>query len=328
MADYPKIAQLKSVAALRARFAELGLELPVDEAILTAEQGSPLAQPIAIGGFAVRQSLVHPSDGRLGREPRRLAERAHAAAVAEFWAQRGEADLGRRSGGRAARWPGESESDAGDRRRTARGLAALLDECLQRHIARRSARTDGSARRPAAHALRPLLQAERPQAARAADCLSSSAARCEVRHRAGRRLASSGPTTSWSGSIDALRRRGGACPRRRLSVRRREGLPRLLAARVSERPHAARANSAATSPAARALLLTIIDRIREEYPDLLVGVRLSVFDTLPYQDRAARIGQPMEYRAAAAVPVRLRRAAPSDPLQSRPDRADRAAAAA
>src|SRR4029450_12600632 len=49
MSDYPKIAQLKTVAAFRARLAELGLELPVDDAILTAAQGAPLAQPIQIG---------------------------------------------------------------------------------------------------------------------------------------------------------------------------------------------------------------------------------------------------------------------------------------
>ena len=43
MSDYPKIAQLKTVAAFRARLQELGLDLPVDDAILTAAQGSPLA---------------------------------------------------------------------------------------------------------------------------------------------------------------------------------------------------------------------------------------------------------------------------------------------
>ena len=42
---YPKVAQLRSVAELQARLAELGVELPVDETILTAEAGSPLAAP-------------------------------------------------------------------------------------------------------------------------------------------------------------------------------------------------------------------------------------------------------------------------------------------
>ena len=50
---YPKIAQLKDVAAFRDRLAELNLDLPVDDKILTAAEGSPLAQPLVIGGFTV-----------------------------------------------------------------------------------------------------------------------------------------------------------------------------------------------------------------------------------------------------------------------------------
>src|SRR4026209_2392865 len=64
MADYPKIAQLKTVTALRERLTELGLELPVDEAILTAEQGSPLAVPIQIGPLRVgNRWCIHPMEG-------------------------------------------------------------------------------------------------------------------------------------------------------------------------------------------------------------------------------------------------------------------------
>ena len=48
-APYVRIAQLKSPVALRERLAELGLELPVDETILTAKDVSPLAAPIATG---------------------------------------------------------------------------------------------------------------------------------------------------------------------------------------------------------------------------------------------------------------------------------------
>jgi 2,4-dienoyl-CoA reductase-like NADH-dependent reductase (Old Yellow Enzyme family) len=42
------------------------------------------------------------------------------------------------------------------------------------------------------------------------------------------------------------------------------------------------------------LLRTIIARIRETYPDLIVVVRLSAFDTLPYQT-SREVGQPMDY---------------------------------
>src|SRR2546423_1826643 len=64
MSDYPKIAQLKTVADFRARLAELGLDLPVDDAILTAQQGSPLARPLQIGPLKVgNRWCIHPMEG-------------------------------------------------------------------------------------------------------------------------------------------------------------------------------------------------------------------------------------------------------------------------
>jgi NADPH2 dehydrogenase len=42
------------------------------------------------------------------------------------------------------------------------------------------------------------------------------------------------------------------------------------------------------------VLTTIIDRIRAEYPGLAIGVRLSVFDTVPYQT-SREIGKPIPY---------------------------------
>src|SRR5690348_12581242 len=61
---YPKIAQLKDVAALRTRLHELGLELPLDERILTAGAGSPLARPLKIGDFSVgNRWCIHPMEG-------------------------------------------------------------------------------------------------------------------------------------------------------------------------------------------------------------------------------------------------------------------------
>src|SRR5437764_7886553 len=61
---YPKIAQLKSVAALKARLQELQLELPVDDRILTAAEGSPMAVPVVIGGFTVgNRWCIHPMEG-------------------------------------------------------------------------------------------------------------------------------------------------------------------------------------------------------------------------------------------------------------------------
>jgi NADPH2 dehydrogenase len=61
---YPKIAQLKTVEAFRERLTALSLDLPVDDAVLTAAQGSPLAAPIDIGGFSVgNRWCIHPMEG-------------------------------------------------------------------------------------------------------------------------------------------------------------------------------------------------------------------------------------------------------------------------
>jgi 2,4-dienoyl-CoA reductase-like NADH-dependent reductase (Old Yellow Enzyme family) len=61
---YPKIAQLKEPAALRARLAELQLELPVDDEILTAAAGSPLARPLEMGDITIgNRWCIHPMEG-------------------------------------------------------------------------------------------------------------------------------------------------------------------------------------------------------------------------------------------------------------------------
>src|SRR3990172_4666982 len=62
--NYPKIAQLRDAAALRGRLAELGLGLPMDDRVLSAPDGSPLAEPIAVGGFEVgNRWCIHAMEG-------------------------------------------------------------------------------------------------------------------------------------------------------------------------------------------------------------------------------------------------------------------------
>ena len=62
--SFVKIAQLKTVSALRARLDELDLDLPVDDEILSGLQGSPLAETMAIGPFTVgNRWCIHPMEG-------------------------------------------------------------------------------------------------------------------------------------------------------------------------------------------------------------------------------------------------------------------------
>ncbi len=99
---HPTIGQLKTVAAFRARLAELGVSLPVDETILTTANGSPLAASCQVAGIAVgNRWCIQPMEGWDANRDG-SPSRAHAAALAALRPQRGQADLGRRSGGGAA----------------------------------------------------------------------------------------------------------------------------------------------------------------------------------------------------------------------------------
>ena len=185
-ASYPKVAQLKDVAAFRARLAKLGLALPIDERILSAAEGSPLAQPMTIGGFEVgNRWCIHPMEGwdanrdgspsphtlrrwqNFGRSGAKLIWGGEAAAV--------------RPDGRAN--PNQTLATESNRR----GLTALLVR-IDRRPPRGVRLARWPARRPAAHALRPVLQAGRSSQDGAADRLPSSAAGRQVQDRPARRF--------------------------------------------------------------------------------------------------------------------------------------------
>jgi len=62
--EYPKIAQFKSVDQFRQRLQALQIELPVDDEILAADHGSPLAQALTLGPLQVgNRWCVHPMEG-------------------------------------------------------------------------------------------------------------------------------------------------------------------------------------------------------------------------------------------------------------------------
>jgi NADPH2 dehydrogenase len=63
-AGFRKISSFKTTAALRGRLAELGIDLPMDDGILTAHNDSPLARPITVLGRLVgNRWCVHPMEG-------------------------------------------------------------------------------------------------------------------------------------------------------------------------------------------------------------------------------------------------------------------------
>ena len=61
--DIKRISSIKSPAAFRERMRELGLDLPIEEAIETAP-ASPLAGSLDVGGFRVgNRWAIHPMEG-------------------------------------------------------------------------------------------------------------------------------------------------------------------------------------------------------------------------------------------------------------------------
>ncbi len=135
-ASYPKIASFRDAAAFQAHLRTLGLDLPCDDRVLSAAEGSPLAVPLNVGGFTVgNRWCVHPMegwDGTTAGEP--------TDTVIRRWQHFGES-------GAKLIWGGEAfavQSDAranpnqlgvvdGDYDRAERGLAKLVQSLTEAH---------------------------------------------------------------------------------------------------------------------------------------------------------------------------------------------------
>src|SRR6185503_10627347 len=143
--SFPKVGHFKTIAELRAHLQRLNVELPLDESIQSAAAGSPLAQPIDVGGFVVgNRWCIHPMEGWDGTttgEPTEFTLRR--------WEHFGDS-------GAKLIWGGEAFAVQGDGRanpnqvgvvddnveRAERGAAALLKRCVDAHQKRFGATDD------------------------------------------------------------------------------------------------------------------------------------------------------------------------------------------
>ena len=289
MAEYPKIAQLKHVAAFRARLAELGLELPVDESILTAEQDSPLAQPMQIGPLRIgNRWCIHPMEGwdaNPDGSPSELTLRR--------WRHFGLSGAKLIWGGEAAAVQPDGRANPNQTLATPSnkvGLAALLNECLTAHResfgatdefvvglqlthSGRFCRSKGNQLEPRIAYHHPLLDAKfgiRPEDD------SVVWTDDDLERLIDSYVAAAGLAKDVGFQFVDIKACHGYLLHEFLSARSRPG---RFGGDLEGRTR---------------LLFTIIKRIREEFPDLYVFVRISIFDTLPYKT-SREIGQPMEY---------------------------------
>jgi len=64
MAGFPKIAQLRTVERFTQRVQELGCAIPIEEKLLSAQEDSPLAQPLQMGKLQIgNRWVIHPMEG-------------------------------------------------------------------------------------------------------------------------------------------------------------------------------------------------------------------------------------------------------------------------
>jgi NADPH2 dehydrogenase len=288
---YSKIAQLKTPAALRARLAELGVDLPVDDTVLTAAEGSPLARPLDVAGFRVgNRWCIHPMEGwdanhdgspsahtlrrwrNFGLSGAKLIWGGEAAAVEES--------------GRAN--PRQTLATAGNRG----GLKALLDELMRAHRERHGSLDDllvglqlthsGRFCRPRGDRLEPRIAYHHPlldaKFGISPDDESLVITNDQVERLIDRYVDATGVAREAGFQFVDIKACHGYLLHEFLSARVRPG------------------RFGGDFEGRTRLLRTIIERVRDRFPNLMIGVRLSVFDTVPYVTRR-ETGRPMDYRS-------------------------------
>jgi NADPH2 dehydrogenase len=287
---YPKIAQFKSPAALRTRLAELGIELPVDSEILTAAAGSPLAALIKVGGFRVgNRWCIQPMEGWDANH-----DGSPSAHTLRRWRHFGLSGAKLIWGGEAA---AVEEAGRANPRQTLAipsnraGLAALLDELRRAHRARHVSSDDlliglqlthsGRFCRPNSGRLEPRIAYHHPLLDEKfginPDDTSIVWTDDELERLVDRYVAGAGVAHDVGFQFVDIKACHGYLLHEFLSARLRPG---CFGGDFEGRTR---------------LLRTIVTRLRDCFPDLMIGVRLSVFDTVPYVT-SREVGQPMDYQ--------------------------------
>ena len=274
---YPRIARFRTVDDLRTHCRGLDAPIPFDDEVLSAAAGSPLADPVEIGGRrAGNRWCIHPMEGWDATADGRPTD-----TVLRRWRRFGE------SGAKLV-WGGEAvavvpEGRANPNQLIAEGcgrtgFAALLKAAREAHRETHGSVDDllvalqlthsGRFCRPTSAGWRPLVAYHHPllDARHRVDPNDPSCVLGDddVERLIDRYLAAARDAEAAGFDMVDIKACHGYLLHEFLSARRRPG---RFGGDFTGRTR---------------LLRTLVERVRAECPGLVVGVRLSLFDTVPW----------------------------------------------
>ncbi|MFM9058776.1 MAG: NADH:flavin oxidoreductase [Planctomycetaceae bacterium] len=290
--NFPRIARFRTAADLRRHCAAIAAPIPLDDEALSAAAGSPLAAPIDVGGRRVgNRWCIHPMEGwdaspdgrpteillrrwrRFGASGAKLVWGGEAVAVlAEGRAN--PAQLCAPACGREgyARLLAETRSA----HRSHHGDDADLVVALQLTHSGRFAKPTAAGRRPRIACHHPLLDARHGvDPADTAAVLTDD----DVERLIDAYVAAARDAAAAGFDMVDLKACHGYLVHEFLGARRRPG---RFGGDFAGRTR---------------LLRTLVERVRAECPGLVIGVRLSLFDTVPWH-KVGDHGEPFPFAAA------------------------------
>jgi len=289
--SYRKLSQLKTAVALRDRLTQLGLDLPVDDEILTAKGGSPMAAPLTVVGVAIgNRWCIHPMEGWDANE-----DGSPSAHTLRRWRNFGLS-------GAKWIWGGEAAAVQPDGRANPNqtlavpanraGLASLLEELLAAHREHVGTTDDLLVGLQLTHSGR--------------FCRPNDKSKLEPRIAYHHPLLDAkfgidpdDASVVWSDDdlerlIDNYVIAAGLAHDvgfRFVDIKSCHGY--LLHEFLSARPRPGRFGG--DYQGRTQLLKTIIGRVRDTLPDLMIVCRLSVFDIVPFETNR-EVGEPMRFQ--------------------------------
>ena len=286
---YPRVARFRSTADLKAHLAALDSPIPLDEAVLSATEGSPLAAPINLGDRrAGNRWCIHPMEGWDAS-----VEGLPTDILLRRWRRFGESGAKLIWGGEAVAVVPEGRANPNQLCAPAcgrAGFATLLSTVREAHRDRHGSTDDLIVALQLTHSGRfskPTVAGRRPQIAYHHPLLDSrhaidpTDASClltddDVERLIERYVAAARDAEAAGFDMVDLKSCHGYLVHEFLSARRRPG------------------RFGGDFDGRTRLLVTLIERIREACPGLLIGVRLSLFDTVPWH-KVGDHGEPWPY---------------------------------